>query len=223
MRSAFALESAWLAPAEPAFTRLLDRIPMNRLSRELVAMFATATLSMLLPVAHGGAQGADVLRAKIAGYTSAHDVVIVRELTDFLAIPNLASDTGNIRRNAEHLMRMLSSRGIAARLLESPTRRTAGRVWRARDSRRDEDGRVLCALRRTARRHRAMGDSAVEAGAPRQAARRGRTESSRFRRRPDRSTANGGSTAARRATTRRRSSPCSPRSTRFARRERRRR
>lgn len=94
---------------------------MNRLSRELVAMFATATLSMLFPFAHGGAQGADVLRAKIAGYTSAHDVVIVRELTDFLAIPNLASDTGNVRRNAEHLMRMLSSRGIAARLLESTT------------------------------------------------------------------------------------------------------
>jgi acetylornithine deacetylase/succinyl-diaminopimelate desuccinylase-like protein len=40
------------------------------------------------------------------------------ELADFLAIPNVASDTANIRRNAEHLAGMMRKRGIAVRLLE---------------------------------------------------------------------------------------------------------
>lgn len=67
------------------------------------------------------AQTPDALRTRIAAYTSAHDVGIVRELTDFLALPNLAGDSINIRRNAAHLSRMLSSRGVTTRLLESPS------------------------------------------------------------------------------------------------------
>jgi len=40
------------------------------------------------------------------------------ELAEFMAIPNVASDTVNIRRNAERLMEMMRKRGIAPRLLE---------------------------------------------------------------------------------------------------------
>ena len=40
------------------------------------------------------------------------------ELVDFLAIPNVASDTANIRRNAERLAGMMRKRGIDVRLLE---------------------------------------------------------------------------------------------------------
>ena len=64
---------------------------------------------------------AEALRAKLREYRSAHDVAIVRELSGFLAIPNLATDKANIRRNAEYLMGMMTARGIAPRLLESPT------------------------------------------------------------------------------------------------------
>jgi acetylornithine deacetylase/succinyl-diaminopimelate desuccinylase-like protein len=65
--------------------------------------------------------GPDALRAKVRAYSAAHDAAIVRELSDFVAIPNLASDKANIRRNAEHLMSMMNARGIASRLLESPS------------------------------------------------------------------------------------------------------
>src|SRR5580692_2482164 len=42
---------------------------------------------------------------------------IVRELTEFLSIPNVASDTPNIQKNAEHLVEMLEARGIETHLL----------------------------------------------------------------------------------------------------------
>src|ERR1700676_952598 len=42
---------------------------------------------------------------------------IIRELTEFLAIPNIASDTPNIQKNAAHLVEMLEARGIETHLL----------------------------------------------------------------------------------------------------------
>lgn len=42
---------------------------------------------------------------------------IVRELSEFLAIPNVASDTLNIQKNAAHLVEMLEARGIETHLL----------------------------------------------------------------------------------------------------------
>ena len=42
---------------------------------------------------------------------------IMRELTEFLAIPNVASDTENIQKNASHLVEMLEARGIETHLL----------------------------------------------------------------------------------------------------------
>jgi acetylornithine deacetylase/succinyl-diaminopimelate desuccinylase-like protein len=63
----------------------------------------------------------EVLRAKVRSYATAHDADITHELGNFLAIPNLASDAANIRRNADLLIRMMTARGIAARTLESPS------------------------------------------------------------------------------------------------------
>jgi len=42
---------------------------------------------------------------------------IMRELQEFLAIPNIASDTPNIQKNAAHLVEMLEARGIETHLL----------------------------------------------------------------------------------------------------------
>lgn len=47
----------------------------------------------------------------------ADDKAVLRELTDLLAIPNVADDTANIARNAETLEAMMKKRGIATRLL----------------------------------------------------------------------------------------------------------
>lgn len=56
----------------------------------------------------------------IREYRQANEQRILGELVELLAIPNVASDDANIRKNAQHVMAMLEKRGIAARLLESP-------------------------------------------------------------------------------------------------------
>src|SRR6202140_5679583 len=59
------------------------------------------------------AQVADEVR----NYRVANEDRIFRELEEFLAIPNVASDTEKIQRNAAHLAEMLEGRGIEAHLL----------------------------------------------------------------------------------------------------------
>ena len=67
-----------------------------------------------------GAQVPDpqAFRSAARSYRSVHEATILREFADLLSIPNIASDSINIRRNAERLMDMLAQRGINARLLE---------------------------------------------------------------------------------------------------------
>jgi acetylornithine deacetylase/succinyl-diaminopimelate desuccinylase-like protein len=93
---------------------------MTRLSESLVL---AAFVASLLPATTAGAQARPDdarVRAAVRAYTQAHDVDIVRDLADFLAIPNLANDSINIRRNARHIMAMLQQRGASVQLLESP-------------------------------------------------------------------------------------------------------
>jgi acetylornithine deacetylase/succinyl-diaminopimelate desuccinylase-like protein len=52
-------------------------------------------------------------------WRTAHEQAIVAEFIDLLSIPNLASDTPNIRRNADAVSRLLEKRGVKTRLLES--------------------------------------------------------------------------------------------------------
>jgi acetylornithine deacetylase/succinyl-diaminopimelate desuccinylase-like protein len=61
--------------------------------------------------------GAEV-RDRVREYRKAHEREIVGELSGLLAIPNVASNIQDIRRNADHLMEMLRRRGFEARLLE---------------------------------------------------------------------------------------------------------
>jgi acetylornithine deacetylase/succinyl-diaminopimelate desuccinylase-like protein len=56
--------------------------------------------------------------AGVREYRQAHESEIIGELVELLSIPNVASDTPNIRRNAAKLLEMMSRRGIQARLLE---------------------------------------------------------------------------------------------------------
>jgi acetylornithine deacetylase/succinyl-diaminopimelate desuccinylase-like protein len=50
-------------------------------------------------------------------YRAGNEDRIIRELCDFLAIPNIASDTENIQKNATHLVELLEARGIETHLL----------------------------------------------------------------------------------------------------------
>jgi acetylornithine deacetylase/succinyl-diaminopimelate desuccinylase-like protein len=59
---------------------------------------------------------AEVTR-QVRDYRMKNEDRIVRELTEFLAIPNVASDTVNIQKNAAHLVEILEARGIETHLL----------------------------------------------------------------------------------------------------------
>ena len=54
---------------------------------------------------------------EVRNYRMANEDRIVRELSEFLAIPNIASDTVNIQKNAARLVEMLEARGIETHLL----------------------------------------------------------------------------------------------------------
>ena len=55
--------------------------------------------------------------AEVRNYRLNNEDRIMREFTEFLAIPNVASDTENIQKNAAHLVEMLEARGIETHLL----------------------------------------------------------------------------------------------------------
>jgi len=54
---------------------------------------------------------------EVRDYRMDNEDRIIRELSEFLAIPNIASDTPNIQKNAAHLVEMLEARGIETHLL----------------------------------------------------------------------------------------------------------
>ena len=78
-------------------------------------------------------------------YRVAHQEAILNELVAFLSIPNLASDTANIEKNAAAIQAMFARRAIESRLLRiagAPPMVVADlHVWHPHH-------RVLCALRR---------------------------------------------------------------------------
>jgi acetylornithine deacetylase/succinyl-diaminopimelate desuccinylase-like protein len=59
------------------------------------------------------------LRAGVTKYVGAHQREIVGELLEALAIPNVAEDRPNIRRNAEHLRALVARHGFAAEILDT--------------------------------------------------------------------------------------------------------
>src|SRR5260370_4472275 len=75
----------------------------------LVAFFPAVSVSIPHPQSSSG---------RTREYRNSHEAEIVGELTGLLSIPNVASDTSNIRRNAVKLLEMMGRRGIEARLLE---------------------------------------------------------------------------------------------------------
>jgi acetylornithine deacetylase/succinyl-diaminopimelate desuccinylase-like protein len=77
-------------------------------------------LTIPAPFAPSPQQSDTSLRARVDAWRAPRETVIVGELTRLLAIPNLASDSVNIRRNAALIVEMLERRGATARILEAP-------------------------------------------------------------------------------------------------------
>lgn len=59
--------------------------------------------------------------SQVRQYRRAREHEILRDFVSLLSIPNVASDTVNIRRNAAHIMEMMKQRGLEPRLLEAKT------------------------------------------------------------------------------------------------------
>ncbi|HWZ43210.1 MAG TPA: M20/M25/M40 family metallo-hydrolase [Candidatus Saccharimonadales bacterium] len=53
----------------------------------------------------------------VAAYVAAHRQTVLDEFMQFLAVPNIASDTANIQKNADALSAMLKKRGLQVRFL----------------------------------------------------------------------------------------------------------
>jgi acetylornithine deacetylase/succinyl-diaminopimelate desuccinylase-like protein len=77
-----------------------------------IFILAAASLAQK-PAALPAAQVAQEVRS----YRLDNEDRIVRELTEFLSIPNVANDTPNIQKNAARLIEMLEARGIETHLL----------------------------------------------------------------------------------------------------------
>ena len=60
--------------------------------------------------------------AAVREYRLAHEHAIMAEFREFLAIPNIASDTPNITHNAQHLAEMMEAAGVKPQRLEIPGR-----------------------------------------------------------------------------------------------------
>jgi acetylornithine deacetylase/succinyl-diaminopimelate desuccinylase-like protein len=93
---------------------------MRTMTWPIARSYARLALAVCVLGAPARAQDAARVRSAVRAYQQAHDVEIVRDLAEFLSIPNLASDSVNIRRNARFIVAMLERRGIRAQLLESP-------------------------------------------------------------------------------------------------------
>jgi len=79
----------------------------------LLKKLSTLALALLLVQSTATAQN------PIREYRRAHEHAILKEFMDLLAIPNVASDQENIRRNAAALVAMMQRRKLQPRLLEA--------------------------------------------------------------------------------------------------------
>lgn len=80
---------------------------------------SVAVCLLALAAAAGTSAGAAELRDQVRAYRVAHEKEIVRELSDLLALPNVATRLADIDRNADHLTGMLEKRGFKVQRLSA--------------------------------------------------------------------------------------------------------
>jgi len=70
-----------------------------------------------------------IAQSPVRDYRQAHERQILDEFTRLLAIPNIASDKENIRRNAQFILEMMQRRGLNPQLLEAKSKDTPPAVY----------------------------------------------------------------------------------------------
>lgn len=78
-------------------------------------MMRRVSLAAALSLALAGPAAAQT--PSVREWTRANEHAILREYVDLLAIPNVAGDRENVRRNAAHIVAMMERRGLRPRLL----------------------------------------------------------------------------------------------------------
>ena len=84
----------------------------------LVLVFAVVTLSLGLDAGAGEASPGEILE-KVRLYRAQHEVDIVTELAELVALPNIAADLDAMEVNAEHLTGLLEARHFSVSLLRA--------------------------------------------------------------------------------------------------------
>ena len=74
-------------------------------------------LLLLSPLVGAAPSTVDEIAAAVGGYRAAREQLIVDDFMALLAIPNVASDSVNIERNARHIEALLQARGVETELL----------------------------------------------------------------------------------------------------------
>jgi acetylornithine deacetylase/succinyl-diaminopimelate desuccinylase-like protein len=93
-----------------------------RAGRALLALLAALPTVGLVhtPARSAAAERARAVARDARAWRERHEREILSEFARLLALPNVASDSANIERNAEMIRAMLTRRGVAARLLRLP-------------------------------------------------------------------------------------------------------
>ncbi len=89
-------------------------------TRPLLLLVLLATTPLSAPAQADPAQPDPVEAAR--EYREAHEAQILRDYAELLRIPSVASDTENIRKNAEAIRDLLAARGVRAELWTLPDR-----------------------------------------------------------------------------------------------------
>ena len=87
----------------------------------LCRVLAASVLSAIALASLAAPLEAQQLRPAVDAWRRAHEREILDEAFALMAIPNVASDTANIRRNVEFLTAAFAKRGVAMRPLVAPT------------------------------------------------------------------------------------------------------
>ncbi len=99
--------------------RIVHLVRERTKQRDQKSRVPAIALALLIPaIAVAQRPAADSVRTAVRAYVRAYDADILHEFSDFLTIPNVATDSANIRRNAAAIVAMLQKRGATARLLE---------------------------------------------------------------------------------------------------------
>lgn len=107
----------------------MPRCSDPRKSAFIRGYFCTLSRALSVAVMVALSFHATFAQSSVRDYRRSHERQILDEFTRLLAIPNIASDRENIRKNAQFILEMMQRRGLNPQLLEGRTNDTPPAVY----------------------------------------------------------------------------------------------